>query len=123
MKEKDLPEGCVLQNAIIDSVDINDGDRGLLTAYLHLDYGGSFQGFGGYALYLPDSYDHHELNSVAGHFIFRCMQIGGVYNWDKLKGKTVRAVREDDKFQASIIGIGHIVKDDFFLPSIDFKQD
>ncbi len=37
--------------------------------------------------------------------------------WSKLAGKTVRAKREHSKVHA----IGHIVKDDWFDPSRDFK--
>ena len=36
-----------IRNAIITSVSLDDADRGMLTGWLHLDYGGSGQGFGG----------------------------------------------------------------------------
>ena len=32
-------------NAIIKSAELNDGDRGLLTGWLHLEYGSGGQGF------------------------------------------------------------------------------
>lgn len=86
-----------IRNAVIESAVINDADRGMLTAWLHLDYGGSGQGFGGFALYLPKSYSHHAINSVAGHFIWRCMEIAGVDSWDKLKGKTIRVKFTHDR--------------------------
>ena len=108
-----------IRNAVIESVSIDDADRGMLTAWLHLDYGGSGQGFGGYSLYLPKSYRHHELQSVAGHWIWRCMEIGGVSSWTALKGKTVRARIKNGLVE----GIGHIVKDDWFIPSVDFASD
>lgn len=107
-----------IRNAIISSVSIDTGDRGLLTAWLHLDYGGSGQGFGGYDLYLPKSYSHHNLESVAGHFIFRCMEIAGVEKWEDMKGKTIRVKVSHSKVEA----IGHIVKDDWFNPSVDFAN-
>ena len=107
-----------IKNAVIESVTICDSDRGLLDAWIMLDYGGSGQGFGGYALYLPKSYKHHKLLSVAGHFIWRCMEIGGVKRWEDLEGKTIRVKIEDGLIQ----GIGHIVKDDWFIPSIDFAN-
>lgn len=106
-----------IKNAIIKSAKLDTGDRGLLTSWLHLDYGGSGQGFGGYALYLPKSYSHHEMQSVAGHFIFRCMEIADVTEWQKLVGKTVRVKADHGKVHA----IGHIVNDDWFNPSEDFK--
>lgn len=108
-------------NAVIKSVELNDGDRGLLTAWLHLEYGSGGQGFGGYVLYLPKSYDHHELKSFAGHFIFRCMEIAGVSSWEKMAGKTIR-VRKADEF-GLIEAIGHIVKDDWFSPEVEFAEN
>lgn len=109
-----------IRNAIIESVTLDMGDRGLLTAYLHLDYGnGGHQGFGGFVLYLPKGFSHHQKDSgFAGHFIFRCMQIAGVESWDKLKGKTVRVKATQGRVEA----IGHIVKEDWFCPEIEFKK-
>ena len=104
------------KNAIIESASLSTGDRGFLDCWLTLDYGGSGQGFGGYVLYLPKSYGHHELKSVAGHFIFRVMEVAGVDSWDKLKGRTIRVKSEHSKVHA----IGHIVRDDWFNPSEDF---
>lgn len=108
-----------IKNAIISSTSIDTGDRGLLTGWLHLDYGGSGQGFGGHILYLPKDYKHHtNKGDFAGHFIFRCMQIAGVERWDEVKGKTIRVKCEHSKVHA----IGHIIKDDWFDPSKDFER-
>lgn len=106
-----------IKNAIIESVSLDDGDRGLLTGWVHLDYGGSGQGFGGYTLYLPKSYSNYDLKSVAGHWIYRVMEIAGVTSWDKVKGK---AIRVDCDF-SSVYGIGHITKDNWFYPEKEFK--
>ena len=107
------------KNAIIESVSIDDGDRGLLTAWLHLNYGGSGQGFGGFNLYLSKDHSHFtNKGDFAGHFIFRCMEIAGVTKWQDIKGKTVRVRADHGRVEA----IGHIVKDDWFNPSEDFKK-
>ena len=105
-----------IKNAVIESAKITSDEHGSLSAWITCNYGGSGQGFGGYALYLPKSFAHHELYSVAGHFIFRVMEIAGVTEWGKLTGKTIR-VKADF---ASIYAIGHIVKNDWFDPKIDF---
>ena len=107
-----------IKNAIIEKATITSDDHGILSAWLYLDYGGYGQGFGGWSLYLPKSFNHHKLESVAGHFLFRCMEIAGVTNWNELQGKTIRAKADHCKIES----IGHIVKDDWFNPSEDFKQ-
>lgn len=106
------------RNAVIESADINDGDRGLLTAWVSLDYGGSGQAFGGYALYLPDFVNSKQQANYAGLFIWRVMQIAGVTRWADLKGKTIR-VRADG---GKVYAIGHILKDDWFYPTAEFKR-
>ena len=109
---------ATIKNAVIESARITSDDHGCLSAWLMLDYGGSGQGFGGYALYLPKSFKHHEILSHAGHFIWRVMEIAGVTEWDRLPGKTIRA-RIDDGL---IRSIGHIIKDDWFEPRKDFAR-
>ena len=124
MSKIDLEEYEV-RNAVIESVSLSDADRGLLSSYLHLSYGDSSgQGFGGYALYLPRSFDHHNMLSHAGHWVWRCMQVAGVTSWDMLPGKTIRVARlKADGYNATIRGIGHIVEDDWFFPAEDFKTE
>ena len=105
-------------NAIIKSACITFEDHGVLSCWLSLDYGGSGQGFGGYTLYLPKDWTHHKIMSPAGHFLFRCMEVAGVVRWDQLEGKTIRVKQNNMGVKA----IGHIVKEDWFCPSEDFKE-
>lgn len=108
------------KNAVIEKAVITSGDHGVLSAWLHLNYGDSSgQGFGGYALYLPKNFTHHDKGaSYAGHFIWRVMEVAGVEEWSKLPGKTIR-VRASN---SGVDAIGHIVKDDWFEPSVDFAE-
>lgn len=115
-------DGCGVieqKNAIIKSARITTADHGMLSAWIDLEYGSSGQGFGGYSLYLPDSFTHsNNQKNYAGHFIWRVMEIAGVSEWSSLLGKTVRVNCEHIKVHA----IGHIIKDDWFNPSDDFLK-
>ncbi len=110
----------ITENAIIGSASLTIADHGLLSGWLHLEFDGSGQGFGGSSLYLPKSFKHHkdQLN-YAGMWIFRVLEIAGVEKWEDLKGKTLR-VRKKDTF-GTIEAIGHITKNDWFCPETDFK--
>lgn len=111
-----------IQNAIISSVSLSKADHNLLSAWLMLDYGDSgHQGFGGFSLYLPKDFLHHGGRNYAGHFIFRCLEIGGVDDWDQLKGKSIRVKLTQEGLGGKIIAIGHITKNDWFDPEQEFK--
>jgi hypothetical protein len=110
-----------IQNAIIKSVSLSMEDHGVLSAWLQLEYDGSGQGFGGYTLHIPEGFAKGKKDSpYAGHFITRCIQIGGVGKWEDLPWKTIR-VKKDKPF-GKILAIGHIVKDDWFSPKEDFSD-
>ncbi|MCP3681644.1 MAG: hypothetical protein GY861_03045 [bacterium] len=108
------------RNAIIKSVSLTIADHGCLTMWLHLDYGGSGQGFGGFMLHPADSKVEKLSESVGacGHWVVRCLQIADVMEISDLAGKTIR-VKGD---HGGIDAIGHILKDDWFCPSEDFKD-
>lgn len=108
-----------IRNAVITSAIISNDDRGFLDCWITLDYGGSGQGFGGYTLYLPKSFTHHRIQSIAGHHIHRCMEVGGAGKFHELKGKTIRARIGDS---GMIEAIGHIVNDDWYCPKEDFER-
>ena len=107
------------RNALISSVNI--ANEFGLTVWMSLIYGnGISQEFGGYTLYSAKNWQKAELDygNYCGRFIKRCMEIGEVENFSDLKGKSIR-VRCDG---SCIKEIGHIIKDDWFNPSKDFKD-
>ena len=106
-----------IKNAVIKSAELNISE-GFLMANITFDYGGICQGFGGYVMYLPKSCTNHKLEGVAGHFIYRIMEVAGVERWSDLVGKTVRVMAE----YVGVNSVGHIIKDDWFTPSKDFKD-
>ena len=109
----------IVKNAIITNAEIIVDDHGVLTAWLTLEYQDGGQGFGGYVLYLPSSFSHHnDQNNIAGLFIWRCMEIAGVTSWSKMVGKAIRV--RGEKFNY-IDAIGHIIKDDWFYPDKEFE--
>jgi len=99
------------KNAIIRLAKIVNDD-GKLSVSIILDYGGVCQEFARSSLYLSKKYYHHKLESVAGHFIFRVMEIAGVTEWNDLKGKAIRVKADYSKVYA----IGHIINNDWFYP-------
>jgi hypothetical protein len=107
-----------IKNAIIEGARLDTADRDLLDCWITLDYGGSGQGFGGFALYLPKSYKNHGGPNFAGHFIYRVMQIAGVTDWSRVVGRSIRVKAT----RGGVEAIGHIVKDDWFCPRDDFAQ-
>lgn len=67
-------------NAKIESTMLGIEDHGIFTFMIHLDYGGSGQGFGGYALG----------GEYTDKLIRRVLKVVGVEKWEDLKGKYVR---------------------------------
>lgn len=106
------------KNAVIESAEITTAERGILECWISLDFGGAGQGFGGHALYLPKSFTHHQIMSLAGHHLFRVMEIAGVTKWSDLKGRTIRVKGSFDHIDS----IGHIILDDWYCPSADFES-
>lgn len=111
-------------NAIIQSASIGLDRGSFLCAWVHLDYGGAGQGFGGYVLGgTPDAKagDHRNQKNLAAEFIVRVLAAAGVESWSDLPGKTVR-VRKASEW-GDILAIGHIVKrDKWFNPRETYES-
>lgn len=101
-------------NAVVKSVSLSNADHGCLSAWVHLDYGGSGQGFGGHALYVKGN----AMPNYTGAFIDEVLRIAGVSEWDRVPGKTLRV----EITNGLVSGIGHIINDDWFRPGEMFKK-
>jgi hypothetical protein len=106
-------------NARISSTMLGIEDHGIMTAFIHLDYGGAGQGFGGYA------FDEWVGERGAGgerickgpygiEFVRFVLKTLGVESWEKLPGTYCRAKQDNGRVYA----IGHVLKDQWFDPSV-----
>lgn len=107
-----------IRNAIITAATLRIERDFILDSWVHVLLGGAGQGFGGFALYLGKLATHHTVESPAGHWIYRVLEIAGVKDWDRLEGKAIRVRIENGRIEA----IGHIVNDDWFDPRKDFAE-
>lgn len=106
-----------IRNARIASALIGFDEHNELGVTLKLGYCGGGLSFGGSGLYVHDGHKHHSKWGLAGHFIYRCLEIAGAYDWTEIPGKTIR-IKIDG---GGIYSIGHIIDEDWFTPSEDFK--
>lgn len=95
-----------LRNAIIKKTTLGTEDHGF-TAWLHLEWEGGGQGFGGYGLN----------GAAASVFIQGVLNTVGVYYWEELPGKHVRIESNSSR----ISRIGHILRNKWFDPAEAFR--
>lgn len=79
-------------------------DHGILTCMIHVDMGGTHQGFGGYSL--GKTYTDYTIREL--------LKAVGVGSWEKLRGTYIRVKRSGGK----ITMIGNIIEDKWFDPVI-----
>lgn len=109
-----------IKNAIIEGTQLgSSGDRGIFSSWLTLNYGGSGQGFGGFAL---DSYSKEKGKRIPhmalAIWVSRILEVTKIADWEKLKGTPIRVITENDK----IIGIGNFIEDKWFYPVDEFNE-
>lgn len=108
-----------IRNAKIESTMLGYEDHGILTCFVHLDYGGSGQGFGGYGLDQYDKATDKRKGSAYGiAFIKGILDTLEVEKWEDLKGTHCRAEATFGK----VLAIGHILKDKWFYPEKVLKE-
>ena len=100
----------VEQIAKIGGVSLGWEDHGIFTCMVHLDYGGSGQGAGGYGLDEPRRDGEGEFIGRFGtafgmEWIARLMRAAGVNDFSDVKGRTVIALRDGDGWGAKVVGL------------------
>ena len=98
-------EMAKIENAHITATTLGFEDHGLLTFWLHLAYGGSGQGFGGYSL---------TTEHVRG-----ILRVLGISKWEDIAGRYVRCLHTNSKAYA----IGHIVEDRWYDLETGYRDD
>jgi hypothetical protein len=102
-----------IKNAIIEDVSLGFECHGILSSYITVSYGGSGQGFGGYAF--GGDYTDYWIRGV--------LKALDLEDWSKMKGTSVRVkVDGDGNFGGKIVAIGHIIKDQWFYAEKDAQQ-
>lgn len=114
----------MIKNALITGTKLGYSN-GILTFYLHLDFGGAGIGFGGYAL---DRYDVTKEKRVPSEKSILCisevLKVLKVDTWEELPGKYCRVEIEPDDLTGRCTGkLFNILTDDYLdIPSI-FNKD
>lgn len=108
-----------VKNAKITNTMLGCEDHGILSAWLTLDYGGTGQGFGGYALDgKPKDRGERSPHAACGLWVKRILEVVGVGKWEDLKGQHVRVRTNGGKVYA----IGHLLEDKWFEPEVELKR-
>ena len=97
----------LIENGRIRSTTLGMDDSPF-TAWLHLEFDGTGQGFGGYVL-------GGEFGMA---FIEAVLDVVGVSKWEDLKGQYLRVRRDMPGFGGKIVAIGHIIHDRWFEPEV-----
>jgi hypothetical protein len=98
---------------LIESTTLGWEDHGIFMFYLHLDYGGSGQGAGGFVMDSPgverdDGTRGPRQGTAYGHdLIMRTMEVVGVAEWEKLKGRRVYAIKKGNEW-GQVVGLANV---------------
>ena len=97
-----------VKNAKIRSTSLGVEGHGIFTFMLHLDYGGSGQGAGGFGLDGHDeSKDYRPGFKGAIPLLNEILRVAGVDTWEDLPGTLIRVSADDCEVEK----IGHITDD------------
>lgn len=96
------------QIAKVESTFLGREDHGIMTAMLHVSYGGSGQGLGGYTLDSPTGDNDRGRSGTAYgmEWVIRAMDACGVGSWEEIKGRTIIVYKDGDEWNGKVIGFG-----------------
>jgi hypothetical protein len=112
--------GLIITNGLIKNTFLGIEDHGYLTAELIIEFPSWTQAFGGYSFGYGLDFDKvsYKTMNLSGYWINKTLAICGVRKWDSIPGKAIRVISNHTK----LLGIGHIIKDLWFIPEIDFAE-
>ena len=92
--------------AKIESTDLAFHNGSILTAYLHVNYGGGLaQGIGGYSLDRYDRATQRRIGTAYGcEFIRRILLACGVERWEDLPGRTIYVIQTEEQTRLGAAG-------------------
>lgn len=92
--------------AKVESTFLGVEDHGIFTAMVHVSYGGSGQGIGGYALdtYAEATKERHG-TAYGMEWVRRFLNAAGVDSWEKLPGRTFIVLKDGDEWSGKVVGI------------------
>lgn len=102
----------------IKAVHIYTHRRLYVTAELELNLKGVKYTFGGHDVFLSGMHGGESADApYLGRFLFRCMQICGVDNWDELKSSKVLVEIQHGK----VLAIADVAGNNWFNPAKEFE--
>jgi hypothetical protein len=107
--------GMEIKNAKIRYTRLEIEDHGILTYWIGLDYGGSGQGFGGFAL---DGGNPKKF--VSCRWIRELLETVGVNRWEDLVGTPIRV---EGEAWGPVSKIGHFMEDRWFDQKALFEKE
>ena len=106
-----------IYNAKIEGAQLMFEDHGCLILNLYTVHSGGHQAFGSVNIMNRATKTFERTGgNVAGWYIKRVFDVCEVDSFDQLVGKTIRIKEVDGIIRA----IGHIIKEDWFEPRVDF---
>lgn len=106
-----------VENAIVADIRVGLDEAGRLIGALVMQNSKGLVTLGPHVLYaFQPLAERQDTGNVAGHWLYRLMQVTGSPGLAAGVGRTVRILHDG----SSILAIGHSVKDDWFRPADEF---